>query len=105
MATGSMHLAWLLKVVSTKPEAHARESDAEEAADGEGQDQDLLDARIPFAEEKKQARHDSCSTGGEVVLLVQSDQCRGCSLVGIDARRRAYRAHRSLPCIRFHISV
>ena len=51
-----MHLAWLLKVVSTKPEAHARESDAEEAAEGEGQDQDLLDARNPFAEEKKQAR-------------------------------------------------
>ena len=36
-ATGSMHLAWLLKVVSTKPEAYARESDAEEAAEGEGQ--------------------------------------------------------------------
>ena len=32
-----MHLAWLLKVVSTKPEAHARESDAEEAAGGERQ--------------------------------------------------------------------
>lgn len=51
-----MHLAWLLKVVSTKPEGYARESDAEEAAEGEGQDQDLLDARNPFAEEKKQAR-------------------------------------------------
>ena len=36
-ATGSMDLAWLLKVVSTKPEAHARESDVEEAAEGEGQ--------------------------------------------------------------------
>ena len=55
----------------------------------EGRDQDLLDALRALSEEKKQARHDSCSSGREVVLLPQSDQCRGCSLVGIDARSGA----------------
>ena len=71
----------------------------------EGRDQDLLDARNPFAEEKKQARHDSCSSGGEVVLLTQSDQCRGCSLVGIDARSGACRVQRALHLICFHVRV
>ena len=36
-ATGSADLAWLLRVVSPKPESHARERDAEEATQGEGQ--------------------------------------------------------------------
>ena len=36
-ATGSVDLAWLLRVVSPKPESHARERDAEEATQGEGQ--------------------------------------------------------------------
>ena len=36
-ATGSADLAWLLRVVSPKPESHARERDAEEATQGQGQ--------------------------------------------------------------------
>ena len=36
-ATGSVDLAWLLRVVSPKPESHVREKDAEEATQGEGQ--------------------------------------------------------------------
>ena len=36
-ATASIDLAWLLRGVSSKPESHARERDAEEAAKGEGQ--------------------------------------------------------------------
>ena len=32
-----MDLAWLLRDVSPKPESHARERDAEEATQGEGQ--------------------------------------------------------------------
>ena len=35
-ATGSADLAWLLSVVSPKPESHVRERDAEEATQGEG---------------------------------------------------------------------
>ena len=36
-ATGSMDLAWLLRDVSSKPESHARERDAVETTQGEGQ--------------------------------------------------------------------
>ena len=36
-ATGSADLTWLLRVVSPKPESHARERDAEEATQDEGQ--------------------------------------------------------------------
>ena len=36
-ATGSVDLAWLLRVVSPKPESHVRERDAEEATQGEDQ--------------------------------------------------------------------
>ena len=36
-ATGSSDLAWLLRGVSPKPESHARERDAEEVTQGEGQ--------------------------------------------------------------------
>ena len=36
-ATGFTDLAWLLRVVSPKPESHVREKDAEEATQGEGQ--------------------------------------------------------------------
>ena len=36
-ATGSMDLAWLLRGVSSKPESQARERDAEEATQGQGQ--------------------------------------------------------------------
>ena len=32
-----MHLAWLLRGASPKPESHARERDVEEATQGEGQ--------------------------------------------------------------------
>jgi len=32
-----MDLAWLLRVVSPKPESHSRGRDVEEAAEGEGQ--------------------------------------------------------------------
>ena len=35
-ATGPADLAWLLRVVSPKPESHVKERDAEEATQGEG---------------------------------------------------------------------
>ena len=68
-ATGSVDLAWLLRVVSPKPESYLRESCAEEATQGEGQQrcspsQVEVGRSRPFHQSDRSFRRPSCPSEG-----------------------------------------